>query len=210
MTDNTNSFTDSDSDSDIDIHEYIKDTDKNLKKVYQIQHVEGTDNTTFKFEFMGLFETKPIVSLGDFKLNENTHCYLSSNFVTEDDIKNTNFLPMITLMISKNDKFMNMCMGIEFDNNNTNTNTEDNTNTNTNKMLDVDLNSTHTGSVFIAFIDENKNIGEILKKKLIYPGSKKLIYFLVGELKNEKVRKYILDDTINVNETANVDDINLD
>jgi hypothetical protein len=179
------SSSDSDSDSDIDIHEYIKDTDKNLQKVYQIQHIDGTK---FKFEFMGLFETKPVVSLGDFKLNENTHCYLSSNFVTEEDIKKTNFLPMITLMISKNDKFMNMCMGIEFDKD------------------DKTIDGENTGSVFIAFIDENKNIGEILKKKLIYPGSKKLIYFLVGELKNEKVRKYILDDTVNGDDAdANVD-----
>jgi hypothetical protein len=168
---------DSNSDTDINIETYIKDTNKNLQKVYQIQHL--TDKT-FKFEFMGLFETKPTVSLGDFKLNEDTHCYLSSNFITEEDINKTNFLPMVTLMISRKDKFMNMCMGIEFDKSSDDTST-------------INVNDTHTGSVFIAFIDENKNIGEILKKKLIYPGSSKLIYFLVGELKNEKVRKYILD-----------------
>jgi hypothetical protein len=170
----SDSDSNSDNDEDINLDDYIKNTNKNLQKVYQIQH---TADNRFKLEFMGLFETKPTVSLGDFKLNDNTHCYLSSNFITEEDIKKTNFLPMITLMISKNDKFMNVCMGIEFDN------------------TDINVDEENYGTVFIAFIDENKNIGEILKKKLIYPGSSKLIYFLVGELKNEKIRKYIEDTT---------------
>ena len=125
---------------------------------------------------MGLFEETPIVSLGDFKYdeNDNIHCYLSNNFVTEDNIKSTQFLPMITLMLQKESKFMNMCMGIEFDG-------------------EIKFDEENTGSVFIAFMDESKNIAEIIKKKLIYPGSTKLIYFIVSELRNDKIKKFITD-----------------
>lgn len=169
MSDNNSSEYDSDSDKDIDLEEYIKNSNGNFKKVYQIQHIE---DDRFKFQYMGIFETMPTVPLGDFKFDETKHCYLTSNFVNEDDIQKTTFLPMITLMVHKEGRIMNICMGIEFNE-------------------EIDITKENKGSVFIGFIDEENNIGEILKKNLIYPGSTKLIYFLVGELKNDTIKKYM-------------------
>ena len=165
-----------DSDSDIFLDDCILNENANLKKTYQIQHI--TDNK-FKFKYMGMFETTPIVPLGDFKLDDEKHCYLNNNFVTQEDIEKTVFLPMITLMIQKESKFMNLCMGIEFD-------TEINM-----EHIEHIENEEFTGSVFIAFLDDDRNIAEILKKKLIFPGSTKLIYFLVGELRMDKIKKLI-------------------
>jgi hypothetical protein len=160
-----------DSDSDIFLDDCILNDNANLKKTYQIQHIE--DNK-FRFKYMGMFERTPIVPLGDFKFDDEKHCYLNNNFVTQEDIEKTVFLPMITLMMQKESKFMDLCMGIEFD-----------------KEINIEEleNGEFTGSVFIAFLDESRNIAEILKKKLIFPGSTKLIYFLVGELRNEKIKK---------------------
>jgi hypothetical protein len=172
MSDNTDKHTfssDSDSETDINLEEYIKNENKNFKKIYQIQHVA---DDRFKFQYMGMFETMPTVPLGDFKFDDTKHCYLTSNFVSEEDIEKTSFLPMITLMVHKEGRIMNICMGIEFGE-------------------EIDLTKENNGSVFIGFIDEENNIGEILKKNLIYPGSTKLIYFLVGELKNDTIRKYM-------------------
>jgi len=162
-----------DSDSDIFLDDYITNDNPNLKKTYQIQHI--SDNI-FKLKYMGMFETTPVVPLGDFKFDDKIHCYLTNNFVTQEDIEKTVFLPMITLMIQKESKFMNLCMGIEFE-----------------KEINIEEieNGEFTGTVFIAFLDDKRNIAELLKKKLIFPGSTKLIYFLVGELKSDKIKKLI-------------------
>jgi hypothetical protein len=165
-----------DSDTDIFLDDCILNDNPNSKKTYQIQHIE--DNK-FKFKYMGMFERTPVVPLGDFKFDDNIHCYLNNNFVTEEDIEKTVFLPMITLMMQKESKFMNLCMGIEFDK----------------EIKKEDLenmeNTEFTGTAFLAFLDDQRNIAEILKKKLIFPGSTKLIYILVGELRNDKIKKLI-------------------
>jgi hypothetical protein len=56
---------------------------------------------------------------------------------------------------------------------------------------DIKLEEENIGSVFILFSDEQKGVAEIVKKKLIYPGSNKIIYFLVNELRNDKIKAYI-------------------
>jgi hypothetical protein len=160
-----------DSDSDIFIDDFVTTNNPNLKKTYQVQHI--SDNK-FKFRYMGMFERAPVVPLGDFKFDDDKHCYLTSNFVTGEDIEKTTYMPMITLMMQRESKFMNLCMGIEFDKEI--------------KLEEIE-DGEFTGSVFLAFLDDERNIAEILKKKLIFPGSTKLIYFLVGELKNEKIKK---------------------
>ena len=173
-------MSDNDSDSDIFLDDCILNDNPNLKKTYQIQHIE--DNR-FRFKYMGMFERTPVVPLGDFKFDENIHSYLNNNFVNQEDIKKTVFLPMITMMMQKESKFMNLCMGIEFDKE---INNEDIENIE-NNVENVEF----TGTVFLAFLDDDRNIAEILKKKLIFPGSTKLIYFIVGELKNDKIKKLI-------------------
>jgi hypothetical protein len=169
----------SDSDSDIFLDDSILNDNPNLKKTYQIQHI--SDNK-FRFKYMGMFERTPVVPLGDFKFDDNIHCYLNNNFVTEEDMKKTVFLPMITLMMQKESKFMNLCMGIEFDKEISKEDIEN---------IENNDNTDFTGTVFLAFLDDDRNIAEILKKKLIFPGSTKLIYFIVGELRNDKIKKLI-------------------
>lgn len=159
---------DSDSDSDLDLDTYVSNN-LNLKKGYQLQHVK--DNL-FKFVFMGMFETLPSVPLGDFKADDDAHCYITSDFVFEEELKTHKMFPQITLMINKNNHFFKLSMGIEFD-------------------KDVVIEGENTGSTFIMFTDEQKGVAEIVKKKLIYPGSAKIIYFLVNELRNDKIRTYI-------------------
>lgn len=155
-------------DSDIDLEDYVSN-DLNMKKGYQLQHIK--DNL-FKFVYMGMFETLPNVPLGDFKADDDAHCYLTSNFVFEDELKTHKMFPQITLMINKNNHFYKLSMGIEFD-------------------KEVDIEGENSGSTFIMFSDEQKGVAEIVKKKLIYPGSAKIIYFLVNELRNDKIRTYI-------------------
>ena len=79
---------------------------------------------------------------------------------------------MISINIVKDGKLMQLCMGIDFD-------------------KEIDLNGINTGTAFIAFIDDNRDIQEIIKKKLIYPGSSKIVIFLLTELKNDKIKTYI-------------------
>ena len=155
-------------DSDIDLEDYVSN-DLNMKKGYQLQHIK--DNL-FKFVYMGMFETLPTVPLGDFKADDDAHCYLTSNFVFEDELKTHKMFPQITLMINKNNNFFKLSMGIEFD-------------------KEVNIEGENIGSTFIMFSDEQKGVAEIVKKKLIYPGSAKIIYFLVNELRNDKIRTYI-------------------
>jgi acid stress-induced BolA-like protein IbaG/YrbA len=56
---------------------------------------------------------------------------------------------------------------------------------------EVEIEGENVGSTFIMFSDEQKGVAEIVKKKLIYPGSAKIIYFLVNELRNDKIKAYI-------------------
>ena len=162
------SDSDSGSDSDLNLEDYVKNN-QNLKKAYQLQNVS---ENKFKFKYMGMFETLPSVSLGDFKMDDETHCYLTSNFVFEEELSTHKMFPQITLMINKNNNFFKLSMGVEFE-------------------QDIKLEEENIGSVFILFSDEQKGVAEIVKKKLIYPGSNKIIYFLVNELRNDKIKAYI-------------------
>jgi hypothetical protein len=170
---NTNSKlnSDSDSDSDIDITSYIDLNEHTKQKVYQIQH--QTDNI-YKFKFMGFFDILPSVELGNFAYDTDTHCYLTSNFVFEADLKEVLLHNMITINIIKKGILLQLIMGIEFD-------------------KDINLEGDNIGSVFIAYINEEKSQREILKKNLIYPGSSKIVFFILSELRNEKIKAYIRD-----------------
>ena len=160
-----------DSDSDIDITSYV-DAQEHLKqKVYQIQH--QLDNI-YKFKFMGFFDILPSVELGNFAYDTETHCYITSNFIFESDLKEVLLHNMITVNILKNGNLSQLVMGIEFDS-------------------AINLDGDNIGSVFIAYINEEKEQREILKKKLIYPGSTKLVFFVLSELRNEKIKTYIRD-----------------
>lgn len=162
---------DSDSDSDIDITSYVDALEHSKQKVYQIQH--QSDNI-YRFKFMGFFDILPSVELGNFAYDTETHCYLTSNFIFESDLKEVLLHNMITVNILKNGNLSQLVMGIEFDS-------------------AINLDGDNIGSVFIAYINEEKEQREILKKKLIYPGSTKLVFFVLSELRNEKIKTYIRD-----------------
>lgn len=159
---------DDDDSMDIDIDDYTFNN-LNMQKGFQVQHVK--DNK-FKFVYMGMFENLPSVPLGDFKVDDDTHCYLTSNFVFEKDIYEYDIFPQITLVLNKNNNFFKLLLCIKFEN-------------------PIDLDKENIGDVTIIFSDEQRASAEIIKKKLIYPGSEKIIYFLVNELKNDKIKTYI-------------------
>ena len=160
-----------DSDSDIDITSYVDAQEHMKQKVYQIQH--QLDNI-YRFKFMGFFDILPSVELGNFAYDTETHCYITSNFIFESDLKEVLLHNMITVNILKNGNLSQLVMGIEFDS-------------------AINLDGDNIGSVFIAYINEEKEQREILKKKLIYPGSTKLVFFVLSELRNEKIKTYIRD-----------------
>ena len=160
------SNSDSDSSQDIDLESYVKKD--NLKRVYQLQHVQNSDNL-FKFSFMGLFESLPVVNLGDFNI-EGKYYFLTSHFVFEQDLNNNNMIDMLALNINNNGKLSKLVTGIEFNDS-------------------IDLDNPNQGAVYLRYIDDNRN--EIIKKNLTFPGSTKILYFLVRELKNDKIQSYI-------------------
>jgi len=166
-TNNYSESSDSDSSQDIDLEVQVN-KNKKLIKVYQIQY-DSDDN--FKFTFMGFFENIPIVNLGDFNF-ENMQCYLTSHFVNIDDLKHNKLFDIITLHININGKITQLSVGIEFNNN-------------------IDIEKLNTGSVYLRYVDKEKNINDIVKKNLMFPGSKNILYFLVRELKNDKIQSYI-------------------
>ena len=175
-------FSDSDSSQDIDLEDKVT-KNNNLRKVYQLQHDK---DDLFKFKFMGLFENLPEVNLGNFNI-DNMNCYLASHFVFADDINNINntLLPdvnegntsfdILSLNLNKNGRLSQLKVGIEFTDN-------------------IDINNLNTGKTYIRYIDTDKNINEIIKKNLTYPGSNKILYYLVAELNNDKIHTYINDE----------------
>ena len=160
-------FSDSDESNDIDLEERITQNNK-LQKVYQLQH---DNDDKFKFKFMGLFENLPIVNLGDFNI-EGVHYYLTSHFSFLENIDNSKMIDMINLNINRNGKLSYLSVGIEFSNK-------------------IDIDNLNQGMAYLRYVDNEKNINEVVKKNLIFPGSTKILYFLVRELKNDKIQSYI-------------------
>lgn len=165
-------FSDSDSSQDIDLEDRVT-KNNNLRKVYQLQHDK---DDLFKFKFMGLFENLPEVNLGNFNI-DNMNCYLASHFIFADDInnRNNNLFDILSLNLNKNGRLSKLKVGIEFTDN-------------------IDINNLNTGKTYIRYIDTDKNINEIIKKNLTYPGSNKILYYLVAELNNDKIHTYINDE----------------
>jgi len=157
---------DSSSDSDIDLNEYVN-SNKNFKKVYQLQHDK---DDLFKFKFMGMFEKLPVVHLGDFN-NNDVYYNLTSHFLFEEDLEKDK-LDIIRLNITKNGKITYLTLGIDVPDG-------------------WSIDGLNKGSCYLKYIDEEKNINDIVKQNLIYPGSTKILYFIVAELKNTKIQAYI-------------------
>jgi len=152
---------DSDSNDDIQLENVSYE---NQVKFYQVQHLK---DDKFTLKFMGLFEKEPTVSLGNFS-NESKSYYLESNFIGENDLDKKMF-PQISLYINIDGRLIKLQMGIE---------------------LTSNMSDEFTGLTYIELIDDEKNHREIIKRGLIYPGSTKIVYFLVRELTGEKIISY--------------------
>ena len=142
---------------------------------YQIQH---KSDDIFTFKSMGCFDHEPSVSLGNFN-SEGKSFYLESNFIRKDNGEiietNKNLYPIMSVYINDNGRMIKITTGIELKVNST----------------DIEVDKEYTGLAYIELVDQEKNYREIIKKGLIFPGSTKIVYFLIKELSNEKIVSYI-------------------
>ena len=170
---------DSDSDSDIFLDtnsDYKVNNEENGDDYYQLQH---KSDDIFTFKYFGSYKNEPVVSLGNFN-SEGKSFYLESNFikkvingVSRETNVETNLYPMLSVYINDSGRLIKVVTGIELN-------------------VDViDINKEYTGKSYIELVDESKGYREVIKKGLIFPGSTKIVYFLIKELSNEKILDYI-------------------
>jgi len=166
----------SDSDSDEDIFlDTVNTVDKSINdketkipgdNYYQLQH---KSDDIFTFKYMGSYENEPVVSLGNFN-SEGKSFYLESNFV---NTKTNGLYPMMSIYINDSGRLIKVTTGIEL-------------------ILDkIEVDKEYRGKSYIELIDDEKGYREVIKKGLIFPGSTKIVYFLIKELSNEKIVDYI-------------------
>jgi len=160
---------DSDSGDDINLEQLNNDND-NLTKYYQLQH---KSDDKFMFKFMGTYNDEPRISLGNFNAEEKSF-YLESNFVC-DKKELTNQYPLMSVYVNDNGRLIRVQTGIEIKE----------------KIETINVDTEYTGTAYIELIDNEKNYREIIKCNLIFPGSTKIVYFLLRELSNEKIVNYI-------------------
>lgn len=169
---------DSDSDDDIFLDGETNGVNGETN-FYQLQH--KSDNI-FTFKSMGCFDHEPVVSLGNFN-SEGKSFYLESNFIKKVNVEtngvnvdtNKNLYPIMSVYINDNGKMIKITTGIELNV----------------KSSDIEENIEYTGLAYIELNDQEMNYREIIKKGLIFPGSTKIVYFLIKELSNEKIVSYI-------------------
>jgi hypothetical protein len=187
---------DSDSDDDIFLDKVNQENgetnvngETNGDIFYQLQH---KSDDIFTFKAMGYFEHEPVVSLGNFN-SEGKSFYLESNFIRKEEINggvngdingviietNKNFYPMMSIYINNSGQLIRVVTGIELKVN----------------PADIEVDKDYTGLAYIELVDQEKNYREIIKKGLIFPGSTKIVYFLIRELSNEKISSYINGNT---------------
>ena len=159
---NNNQNSDIDSDSDFEsTDKYATDS----KHVYQAQYT-GSENM-YKLNLVGLFKVVPSVEIYKFE-HDGYSCYITSNFFEFNDSykSGTCLFDMITMDVIKSDGVtfkLRLCVEIE------NPNPE----------------KENKGNLMIWFQSDNKEVP--LKTNLSHPGNDKVPYYLIAELKNEKI-----------------------
>ena len=160
------------SDDDMNIEDYLINNNK-LKKLYQVQYI----NNKYKFVNMGLHEKEPIVEIYNFEF-ENTKHYINSRFIFEEDIKDNNLFDMIAIDSIVNGEIYSLVLSA------------------CPKDEDVDCydnikegNIEFEGLLCIYIHEHKTNKKSMLKRNLTYPSNEKLIYYLIAELKNDKVKE---------------------
>lgn len=144
--------------------EYVKDK----KKIYQVQFVK---DDLYQLKWVGLFNNIPSVPIYNFN-KEDYSCYISSNFTDFENshTQGTCLFDLLTLDIIKKDGVhFKLILSVEINN--------------------VKLEEENKGNLMIWFENENKRIP--LKTNLVHPGNEKVQYYLIAEIKNEKINNLI-------------------
>ena len=145
--------------------EYITDE---TKKIYQAQHIT---EDKYKLNLVGLFKSVPSVEIYKFD-HDGYSCYITSHFFEMNDThKNgTCLFDMLVMDVIKSNGVtfkLRLCVEIE----------------NPNENID------NKGNLMIWF---QNNVKEVpLKTNLSHPGNEKLPYYLIAELKNEKINQLL-------------------
>ncbi len=147
-------------------------------KFYQVQFVSG-DN--YKFSCVGYLKKDEKFSVELTKFNhEDFYCAISSNFfnfvdstgnnITLKDGDNLYLFDMITMdVLCKNGKNFKIILSVE--------------------IKDPNFDNENKGNLMIWVNYEDKHIP--LKTGLTHPGNDRLPYYIIGELKNEKINEII-------------------
>ncbi len=165
MSDN-NSTDLSDSDNEFDnTHNFIGDK----IKTYQVQFVK---DEYYKFGLIGLFKELPTIELTHFEY-DGGYCSVNTIFTHVKEESGLCLFDMITMTVVRKDgKIFKLILSVEIDN----------------PKVDQD----NKGNLMIWFEYNNKRAP--LKTALTHPGNEKIPYYLVNELKNEKINKLIEDE----------------
>ena len=144
--------------------EYI--TDK--KKIYQVQFVK---DDLYQLKWVGLFNNIPSVPIYNFN-KEDYSCYISSNFTDFENshTQGTCLFDLLTLDIIKKDgAHYKLILSVEITN--------------------LNLDKENKGNLMIWFEKSGKRVP--LKTNLVHPGIEKVQYYLIAEIKNEKINNLI-------------------
>jgi hypothetical protein len=169
-----NISSDSSSCDDMNVEDFLINNN-NFKRLYQIQHVK--DNT-YKFVYMGLYEKHPSVELFKFDY-PNSKCihFVNSKFVFEDDLQDNNLFDLMSLDSIVNGKLYSLIVGV----------TPNDENHNLREKIENNLE--FDGFINIYLHNHDDTSITMLKKDLTYPGNDKLIYYLIAELKTDKIKQ---------------------
>jgi hypothetical protein len=138
------------------------------KKIYQIQYIS---DDKYKLNLVGLLKVIPSIEI--YKFNHDGYsCYITSNFFELNDThKNgTCLFDMITMDVIKDNGVtfkLRLCVEIE----------------------NPDETTENKGNLMIWFQNDKKEVP--LKTNLSHPGNEKVPYYLIAELKNEKIEELL-------------------
>lgn len=152
------------SDDDYDDYENTEEYLKEKKKIYQVQFIK---DDLYQLKWVGLFDSIPSVPIHNFD-KEDYACYISSNFTDFENFHTEGvcLFDLLTLDIIKKDgEHYKLILSVE--------------------ITDVKLEEENKGNLMIWFEKSGKRVP--LKTNLVHPGNEKVQYYLIAEIKNEKI-----------------------
>ena len=146
-------------------------------KFYQVHHVS---EDSYKFSCVGFFKKEEKISIELTKFeHEDFYCVISNNIInfSEQSIipekDNLYLFDMITMDVLKKDgKNFKIVLAVE--------------------MKDPNFEGENKGNLMIWVHYKDKQIP--LKTGLTHPGNDRLPYYIIGELKNEKINQLLSDE----------------